>query len=100
MEQGFADERERVVKRYSYFPLPENMDAIGSHPTPSSRPRLTNLKTRVCVLINFTYESVKYFNFLSSDTVGIFNCLMNNNFFNERIEHFGSQFSRVSVLLD
>lgn len=35
-------------------------------------PRLTNLKTCVCALINFTYESVKYFNFLGSCTIGIF----------------------------
>ncbi len=62
--------------------------------------RLTNLKTRACILINFTYESVKYFNFLGSGAVGIFDCLMNNNFFNESIEHFSSQFRGVGVLLD
>ncbi len=27
-------ELEQPLKRYPYFPLLENMDAIGSHPTP------------------------------------------------------------------
>ncbi len=68
--------------------------------SPTSYPHLTNLKTCVCVLINFTYKSVKYLYFLGSGAIGIFDCLMNNNFFNQCIEHFGSQFRGLGVLLD
>ena len=62
--------------------------------------RLTNLKTCVCVLINFAYESVKYFNFLGSGAVGIFDDFVNNNLFDERVEHFGGQLCGLGILLD
>ena len=63
-------------------------------------PRLTNLKTHVCVLINFAYELVKYFNFLGSDAVRIFYSFVYDNLFNQRVEHFGSQLCGLGVLLD
>ena len=66
------------------FPVPFSVCEAPKAPRRGD-PRLTNLKTCVCVLINFTYESVKYLYFLGSGAVGIFDCLMNNNFFNERI---------------
>ena len=50
-------------------------------------PRLTNLKTCVCVLINFTYESVKYFNFLRSGAVGIFDGFVYDYFLDESVKH-------------
>ncbi len=78
----------------STFSLPRS--SLGKR----GAPRLTNLKTCVWILINFTYESVKYLYFLGSGAVGIFDCLMNNNFFNERIEHFSRQFRGFGVLLD
>ena len=31
-------EIEQLLKRYPYFPAEENMDAIGSHPTPATLP--------------------------------------------------------------
>ncbi len=31
-------EAKRRAKRYPYFPLPENMDAIAHHPTPTILP--------------------------------------------------------------
>ena len=52
-------------------------------------PRLTNLKTCVCVLINFAYESVKYFDFLGSCTVGIFYSFVYDYFFDESVKHLG-----------
>ena len=67
---------------------------------PLRQARLTNLKTCVWILINFTYESVKYFNFLRSGAVEIFGCLMDNYLLNERVEHFSSQFRGFGVLLD
>ncbi len=78
-------------------------EANAGKPRLSTSPvtfRLTNLKTCVCVLINFTNESVKYFNLLRSGAVMIFDCLMNNNLFYERVEHFGSKFCGLGVLLD
>ena len=63
-------------------------------------PCLTNLKTCVCVSINFTYESIKHFNFLNPGAVGIFNGFVYDNLFNQRIEHFGSKLRGVGVLLD
>ena len=55
--------------------------------SPSPYPRLTNLKTCVCVLINFTYESVKYFNFLSSCAVRIFDGFVYDYFLDESVKH-------------
>ena len=43
-------------------------------------PRLTNLKTRACVLINFSYKSVNYLYFLGSCTIGIFCCFVYDYF--------------------
>ena len=51
------------------------------------KPRLTNLKTLVCVLINFTYESVKYFNLLGSGAVRIFDSFVYDYFFDESVKH-------------
>ena len=63
-------------------------------------PRLTNIKTQICVLINFTYESVKYLYFLSSGAARVFCFFVNNNLFDERVKHFGSQLCGLGVLLD
>ena len=51
-------------------------------------PRLTNLKTCACALINFAYKSVKHLNFLGSGAVRIFDGFVYDYFFDERIEHF------------
>ena len=56
-------------------------------------PRITNLKTLICVLINFAYESVKYFNFLGSGAVRIFCRFVYYNLLDERIERFEGQLS-------
>ncbi len=63
-------------------------------------PRLTNLKTCVCALINFAYESVKYLYFLSSGAVMIFNYFMHDYLFNQRVKHLCSKFRGFGVLLD
>ena len=85
-------------KRYSQISLRKFSHTILITLPPN--PRLTNSKTRVCVLINFTYESVKYLYFLRSGAVGIFDGFVYDYFLDERIEHFSGQFRGLGVLLD
>ena len=69
-------------------------------PPPAVAARLTNLKTCVCVLINFTYKSVKYFNFLGYGAVRVFDGFVYDYFLDERIKHLGGQLYGLEVLLD
>ena len=84
----------------SGVPPARRLGRLAARKRVRGKPRLTNLKTRVGVLINFAYESVKYFNFLGSGAVRIFNGFVYDYFLDERIEHFGSQLCGLGVLLD
>ena len=94
---AFGGSSARAGKRYSIAPSYEGVISCyfkPPHPHQSfvakhymATPRLTNLKTCVCVLINFTYKSVKYFNFLGSGAVRIFDGFVYDYFFDESVKH-------------
>lgn len=52
------------------------------------------------ILINLANKAVNNLDFLGSVAVRVLGGLMDQDFFNQGIEHFGGQFHRVGKLLD
>lgn len=66
---------------------------------PARRSRSHELKDTGLRSINFTDEAVEDFYFLFTGAVGLFDGLVDEDFFYERVEQFGGQLCRVGLYM-